>query len=336
MIIGILKETSPEETRIAATPQTAVSFQKAGFDVWIEQSAGIKAGFEDNLFKQSGAQIKKDKKEILKNADIILKINAPDKEETTLYKQKATLIGNLQNLSQPVIESLKTKHAACFALEKMPRLSRAQPFDILSSQNNLAGYQAVIKAASLAKNIFPMMITSAGTLPPLKVLVIGIGVAGLQAVATAKRLGAKVYAYDIREEAKEQSQSLGAVFIENIKSFLPETNILITSAFSTGKKAPLLIKKADIDLMPAGAVLIDMAAEFGGNIEGSLNGKTILYQSKLIDGNSRLETEIPTSASILFANNLLNFVMFLTSNATDKISVDMTDPILKETCIMKG
>ena len=336
MIIGILKETFPEETRIAATPQTTASFQKAGFDVWIEQSAGIKAGFEDNLFKQSGAKIKKDKKEILKNADIILKINAPDKEETTLYKQKATLIGNLQNLSQPVIESLKTKHAICFALEKMPRLSRAQPFDILSSQNNLAGYQAVIKAASLTKNIFPMMITSAGTLPPLKVLVIGIGVAGLQAVATAKRLGAKVYAYDIREEAKEQSQSLGAVFIENIKSFLPETNILITSAFSAGKKAPLLIKKADIDLMPAGAVLIDMAAEFGGNIEGSLNGKTILYQSKLIDGNSRLETEIPTSASILFANNLLNFVKFLTSNATDKISVDMTDPILKETCIMKG
>ena len=336
MIIGILKETFPEETRIAATPQTTASFQKAGFDIWIEQSAGIKAGFEDNLFKQSGAQIKKDKKEILKNADIILKINAPDKEETTLYKQKATLIGNLQNLSQPVIESLKTKHAACFALEKMPRLSRAQPFDILSSQNNLAGYQAVIKAASLAKNIFPMMITSAGTLPPLKVLVIGIGVAGLQAVATAKRLGAKIYAYDIREEAKEQSQSLGAVFIENIKSFLPETNILITSAFSAGKKAPLLIKKADIDLMPAGAVLIDMAAEFGGNIEGSLNGKTVVYQSKLIDGNSRLETEIPTSASILFANNLLNFINLLTSNATDKISIDMTDPILKETCIMKG
>lgn len=336
MIIGILKEAFPKETRVAATPQTTSAFKKAGFDIWVEQSAGINAGFDDTFFKQAGAQIKKDKKEILRNADIILKINAPDKDEAILYKPQTVLIGNLQNLTPQSFEELKKKLTTCFALEKMPRISRAQPFDILSSQNNLAGYQAVIKAASLSQKSFPMMITSAGTLPPIKVLVTGIGVAGLQAIATAKRLGAKVYAYDIREDTKEQSQSLGAVFIENIKSFLPETDILITSAFSTGKKAPLLIKKTDIDSMPSGAVLIDMAAEFGGNIEGSINGQTIFHQSKLIDGNSRLETEIPMSASTLFANNLLNFVNFLTSNATDKISADMTDPLLKETCIMKG
>lgn len=336
MIIGILKESFPNETRVAATPQTTASFKKAGFEVWIESSSGNKAGFEDESFKQSGTHIKKDKKEILKNADIVLTVNAPTTAEAKLYKSKTILIGNMQDLTQPTFEEFQKKLTTCFALEKMPRLSRAQPFDILSSQNNLAGYQAVIKAAALSKNIFPMMMTSAGTLSPLKVLVIGIGVAGLQAIATAKRLGAKVYSSDIREEAKEQSQSLGAVFIDNIKSILPEINILITSAFSAGKKAPLLIQKSDIDSMPPDAVLIDMAADFGGNIAGTIPNQITFHHTKLIYGNSRLETEIPTSASILLANNLFNFVTFLISKPTEGLSADMMDPLLKETCIMKG
>lgn len=337
MIIGILNQTSEFETRTVATPQTVSLLKKLGFDIFIESNSGLSAGFGNDDYQNAGAAIYKNPTEIISKSDILLCLSAPKISDLKKLKPQTTLIGNFQDLTDTsALSDLQKKQITCFALEKLPRLSRAQPFDILSSQSNLAGYRAVIEAVELSGQAAPMMITSAGTLPPLKFLIIGAGVAGLQAIATAKRLGGKVYASDPREETKDQIKSLGATPVEDIKTILMQCNIIITSAFSAGKEAPLIITGAMLEQLPKGAVLIDMAAQYGGNIEGAKNFEIIRRDSRIIYGNSNLAAKIPYSASLLLANNFYNFINYIYSPENKTISPDFNDPLISGIVLTKG
>lgn len=336
MIIGLIKETAAFETRVAATPASAGNFIHAGFKILALSNCGQSSGFDDASYRDVGVTIKTSPADILSQADITLKVNAPTSTEIELIKPRSFLVGDMSSLTSTQVKQLKSKHITCFGLERLPRISRAQSFDILSSQNNLAGYQAVIKALSFSTKAAPMMITSAGTIPPLKFLIIGAGVAGLQAAATAKRVGGKVYVSDPRPEVKEQVSSVGASLITDISKLLPQINIIISSAFGPDKKAPLILKKPQLNLLPQGSVIIDMAARFGGNIEGSQDHQDIAFSHGIICGCSNLATEIPTSSSILFANNLCNFVLSCYSAATASFSPDFSDELISSTCITKG
>lgn len=329
MIITTIKEPSGEN-RVAITPQTVKNYISKGFEVIIESNTGKNSGFDDSSYISAGGQIKKNANEILRQSDILLKVSPPTIDELKHIKKSSMILADFRNsLSEELLFQIKSKSLNCFALEKMPRISKAQSFDILSSQDSLSGYQAVIKAAELLNRSIPMMITSAGTLAPQKFLIIGIGVAGLQAIATAKRLGAKVYAHDIRPETSEQAQSLGAIFTDNRKEHFSDTDVIITSAYSSNKKAPLLIKKTDIKTMKKGAILIDMAVSNGGNIEGSRENKTIEIFSCKVYANSNLANQIPQSSGILYANNLSNFVDYLLKTP----NLNKKDEIIKKTLI---
>ena len=212
MIIGTINQTTAFETRVCITPQTAAELRRLGFDVLVEQSAGLKAGFSDKEYQNAGAEIKSSAAGICQKCDILLCLSPPTSAEIEKIKENTVIIGILEDIDN-LPAALKKKKATCLALENLPRLSRAQPFDILSSQNNLSGYRAVIEAVGLSRKSSAMMITSAGTLPPLRFLIIGLGVAGLQAVATAKRLGGKVYVNDPRPETKEQAPSFGSAYV---------------------------------------------------------------------------------------------------------------------------
>ena len=337
MIIGILNQTSEFETRTVATPQTVSLLKKLGFDIFIESNSGLSAGFDNDDYQNAGAAIHKNPTEIISKSNILLCLSAPKISDLKKLKPQTPLIGNFQDLTDTsALSDLQNKQITCFALEKLPRLSRAQPFDILSSQNNLAGYRAAVEAVELSGQAAPMMITSAGTLPPLKFLIIGAGVAGLQAIATAKRLGGKVYASDPREETKDQIKSLGATPVEDIKTILMQCNIIITSAFSAGKEAPLIITGAMLEQLPKGAVLIDMAAQYGGNIEGAKNFEIIRRDGRIIYGNSNLAAKIPYSASLLLANNFYNFINYIYSPENKTISPDFNDPLISGIVLTKG
>ncbi|MBQ9236012.1 MAG: NAD(P)(+) transhydrogenase (Re/Si-specific) subunit alpha [Alphaproteobacteria bacterium] len=337
MIIGITKETSPFETRVALTPQTAQNFRKSGFEIMMEQHAGAKACFTDGEYAAQGVEIKASAAEVLTKCDIWLKISAPSIQEIKHLKNYSFVIGDLQNHQLAAyFAQLKARHITCYALNQLPRISRAQPFDILSSQNNLAGYQAVVRAAGLAAISFPLMITSAGTIIPAKVLVIGVGVAGLQAIATAKRLGAKVYAFDINPELKEPAQSAGAQFIDDFVPMLESFDIIITGAFSADKQAPLLITEEMFSRLHPRAVLIDMAAAYGGNIAKSVNHKTTRCHNCIIYASGNLAAEVPHTASLLAANNFYNFVTYLYSAQNDSLHIDFQDPLIASTLLTEG
>ena len=357
MIIAILKEIKPYETRVAATPQTVKKYIDLGFKIQIETNAGELAGFSDEDFKIAGADIKNSAIETVVNSDIIIKINAPLPEEIKLFNSSQIILANFNNTISP---SLVSKHITGFALEKMPRISRAQNMDILSSQNNLAGYQAVIKAFSLLPKVAPLMMTAAGTITPAKVLILGVGVAGLQAIATAKRLGAVVYASDVRPEVKEQVESLGGKFIsietnndvstsggyvknvssnylarqkEAIIKLLPQIDVVITSALVIGKKAPVLLNKKMLKYLPQNSVVVDMASSSGGNVEGSVNNQMTKYNNLKIFGGGDLITEVPNSASHLFAQNIFNFINFISLSNPKKLNFN--DEIITATCVCK-
>lgn len=342
MIIAILKEITPHETRVAITPQIVKKYVDLGFKVHIETKAGELAGFSDEDFKTAGGIIKNSAQQTISKANIIIKINAPLSEEINLFQPSQVIIANFHHT---IPSALVSKQVICFALEKMPRISRAQNIDILSSQNNLAGYQAVIKAFNLLPKVAPLMMTAAGTIPPAKVLILGVGVAGLQAIATAKRLGAIVYGSDIRPEVKEQVESLGGKFISansndnnsqqenNIFKLLPQIDIVITSALIPAQKAPLLINKTMLKLLPPHSVIIDMASSSGGNVEGSINAKITKFNNLKIYGGGDLITEIPNSASHLFAQNLFNFINFISPSTPQELNFN--DEIISATCICK-
>ncbi len=337
MIIGTIKETMSFENRVAISPASTKKLIDLGFKVIIEKNAGIHSGFSDNQYISSGAIIKNNFQEVLKTTNILLQVNIPEPKQLKHLKPQSVIIGNLKKLKdKKTISFLQSLKTTCFALEKLPRISKSQSFDILSSQDNLIGYQSVITASNLCKKIFPLMITSAGTIPPLKVLIIGVGVAGLQAIATAKRLGAKVFAFDIREEAVNQIKSLNAIFVNNLNSIIQDVDIIITSAFQQNKAAPKTIDDNLLKHLKNGSIIIDLAAEYGGNTNHTQNFKLVKLPNCSIYGNSNLSTLIPNTASTLYANNLANFVEYIYSAEQKNIILDFNDIIISETCIMKG
>ena len=334
--IAVLKEAD-EESRTAAIPETVKKFIGLGAEVAVERGAGEKASIADGDYEAAGATVG-DRSAILNDADIILCVNGPDPASLGSAKKGAQLVGALDPAGQrQAIDGYAKAGLEALAMEWMPRITRAQSMDILSSQSNLAGYKAVVDAASAFGRAFPMMMTAAGTVSPAKVFVMGVGVAGLQAIATAKRLGAQVSATDVRSATKEQILSLGAkpIFVENVAGIegegsggyatemsedyqkaqaelvsghIAKQDIVITTALIPGRPAPRLISDAQIGTMKPGSVIVDLAASAGGNVEGTVGGKTVEKHGVTIIGASNLARTLAADSSALFARNLFNFL----------------------------
>jgi NAD(P) transhydrogenase subunit alpha len=336
MKIAVLKEAAGE-TRCAAIPETVKKFAALGAEVAVERGAGAGASIADSDFEAAGAKVGSPK-DVLKGAGVILCVNGPDASELAGVEQGALLVGALDPAGRrKAIDGYASAGLDALAMEWMPRITRAQSMDILSSQSNLAGYKAVVDAANAYGRAFPMMMTAAGTVSPAKVFVMGVGVAGLQAIATARRLGAQVSATDVRSATKEQIQSLGAkpIFVENVagiegegaggyatemspeyqkaqaelvSSHIAKQDIVVTTALIPGKPAPRLISDAQIATMRPGSVIVDMAASAGGNVEGTVAGQSVEKHGVSIIGASNLARSLAADASALFARNLYNFL----------------------------
>ncbi|MBF0563024.1 MAG: Re/Si-specific NAD(P)(+) transhydrogenase subunit alpha [Alphaproteobacteria bacterium] len=368
MQIAIPKERRDHELRVSASPDTVKKFVGLGFDVIVETGAGDGASFTDEAFSAAGAHIAEDAAATLKNADIVLKIQRPltaaeGTDEIALLKKGAILIAGLAALTNRAdVEVYAAAGITAFAMELMPRISRAQSMDILSSQSNLAGYKAVVDAAAAFSRALPMMMTAAGTVAPAKVLVLGAGVAGLQAIATAKRLGAIVFAFDVRAAVKEQVESLGGKFIvvdeaamkqaetkggyakemdEDFKKkqaaaiheTLKKTDIAISTALIPGRPAPVLITEEMVKDMRPGSVIVDLAVEAGGNCPLSEFGKTVVKHGVKLIGPANLPSTISTDASSLFAKNLLNFLTPMVDKQSKTLKIDWADDTVKGTCV---
>ena len=361
MKIVSLLEDQKIEKRIAITPEIAKKYIALGFEVSLSENYGEHLGFDDNEYKELGVKIFKDEKEIINSADIIVQLGLPSDEKISLIKENQTLIGVLNPYNnKEKIESLAKNKINIFSLELLPRITRAQSMDILSSQANLAGYKAVIESFANFEKAVPMMMTAAGTIPAAKVLVVGAGVAGLQAIATAKRMGAIVFATDVRMASKEQVESLGGKFLmvkdaENLETeggyakeaseefkkkqeeLLGETlkkiDIVICTALIPGKKAPLIIKGSMIDNMQSGSVIYDLAAVQGGNAEFTDVDKIVVKNGVKIMGETNILNKLPVSASNLYSKNVFNFVSNLYDKENNKINVNLEDEIIEKTLI---
>ena len=356
MIIGVLKEPTPE-TRVSLLPEHIVLLKKWKVDVLIESNAGLTAFAEDEKYVEAGAKICS-REDIEKLAAVILSINI---QLTAFHCQPATiLLGIFQPLFYPqLIQGFADKALTVFSMDMLPRTTRAQSMDVLSSQANIAGYKAVLTAANLYPKYFPMFMTAAGSVPPAKVLILGAGVAGLQAIATSKRLGAVVEVFDTRPAVKEEVMSLGAKFVEvegaadaskaggyaveqteefmqrqkaKIAESVAKADIIITTAQIPGKKAPVLITTEMINAMKSGSVIIDMAAATGGNTTLTQNDTTIQYNGVCIAGNSYLPATMPSDASKLYGKNVLNFLQLII-NKEGELNLNFEDDLVKGTCI---
>ena len=364
MKIVILNEGA-SDSRVSASPETVKKINEMNHAVYVQKGAGIKSNFLDQDYEENGAKIFEDEN-VIREADVIFKINKPSKDQIDLFKEDSILIAALDPFNNPdLIEDLRNKKIISFAMELMPRITRAQSMDVLSSQSNLAGYQAVINASKLFNKALPMMMTAAGTIAPAKVMVFGAGVAGLQAIATAKRLGAIVSATDVRVVAKEQVESLGGKFImvesdeledaetsggyakemsaefktkqaELISRTLSGQDIVICTALIPGKKAPVLISENQVKSMKPGSIIIDLASESGGNCECSKSGEMINIDEVLVVGAKNITSEIAQDASSLFAKNLLNFFMILLDSETNEININWEDEIVTGTALTKN
>ena len=339
MQIAVPKETKERERRVALTPDVVGSLVKQGFQCTVEAGAGLNSYFPDDAYVAAGAEIISDKAKLYGNADVVLKVNAPEEEEVKLMKAGSILISFMWAATNPsLVEACAKNNISAFSVDAIPRISRAQKMDALSSQSNLAGYKTVLLAANSLGKIFPLMMTAAGTLKPAKIVIMGAGVAGLQAIATAKRLGAIVEVSDIRPETKEQVQSLGGKFIEvkgdeSIKTeggyvksvsedflkkqqellykHITEADIVITTALIPGKKAPVLVTEDMVKGMRMGSVIVDMATEQGGNCVLSELNKTVVKHGVTIIGESNLPSLLPLNASDLYAKNISTFLLHL-------------------------
>lgn len=368
MKIAVPKELHKDEGRVAASPETVKKYIDMGFEVSVEKGAGLNSSVSDDDFKNAGAKIQSGK-DLYKNANLILKVQKPmlkseGTDEVSLYEKGATVVASVSAMTSP--DHLKTYEKAginIIAMELVPRITRAQSMDILSSQSNLAGYKAVLDATEHLDKAMPMMMTAAGTISPAKVLIIGAGVAGLQAIATARRLGAVVSAFDVRAVAKEQVESLGASFIEvegetaegkggyakevsddykkrqaqKLKEELAKSDIVISTALIPGRPAPKIITADMVKGMSAGSVIVDLAVEMGGNCELSEFGKVVEKHGVKIVGHANVPSRLARDASKLYAKNLLNFVTLLFDKEANTLNFNMEDEILKDaTVVLNG
>jgi NAD(P) transhydrogenase subunit alpha len=364
MKLAIPKETRAHERRVAASPESAKRLVAMGLEVLVESGAGLGASYTDDAYRAAGASIVEDTGALYHDADIVLKVQRPQPgDEVARLKHGAVLIGILQPLQhRDEASSWAAAGLTSFAVDLLPRITRAQAMDVLSSQSNLAGYKAVVDAAAAYGHAFPMMMTAAGTVPPARVVVMGAGVAGLQAIATARRLGAIVSAFDVRAVAKEQVQSLGATFIEvdanaqdaetaggyaremgedyqrrqreKVHETLKKQDIAICTALIPGRQAPVLITAEMIADMKPGSVIVDLAAEAGGNAEGTKYGETVVTANGVtIIGPANMPSQIATDASALYARNLVAFLGLIVDKETGQIKLDMNDEIIKGTLV---
>jgi NAD(P) transhydrogenase subunit alpha len=360
MKIAVPKETKERERRVALTPDVVSQLVKAGFECMVEANAGLNSYFDDESYRAAGAVIVPTAKDIYSSADVLLKVNAPSPEEISWMKKDAVLISLMFAATNPqTVEACLKAGVNAFSMDAIPRISRAQKMDVLSSQANLAGYKSVIIGAAALGKIFPLLMTAAGTIKPSKVVIMGAGVAGLQAIATAKRLGAIVEVSDIRPETKEQVQSLGGKFIEMkadesvkteggyvkgvseeflknqqalIAKHVADADLVITTALIPGRKAPVLITDEMVKSMRRGSVIVDMAVEQGGNCTMSELNKTVEKEGVIIIGESNIPSLLPLNASQLYAKNIATFLTHLATK--DAFKYELEEEITKGSLII--
>lgn len=359
MRIAVPREKQPGEARVALVPESVKKLVTAGVEVGIEAGAGIRAGFPDADYETAGASIM-GRNDLLPEADILACVNRPEPDDISRLKPSAVIIGFLKPLDEPAaLESIIARKLTAFAMELVPRTTRAQSMDALSSMATVAGYKAVLIAAERLPRMFPMLMTAAGTVPPAKVLVLGAGVAGLQAIATARRLGAVVEAYDVRAAAGQDVKSLGAKFLEvdlggietqdaggYAKELSPEalqrgrdmvakraavSDVVITTAQVPGRKAPLMLTEEAVNSMRPGAVIVDLAASTGGNVAYTRPGEDVQHNGVTILGPLNLPATVAGHASQLYSRNLTSFMALI--NDKGNLKIDMKDDILKGACV---
>jgi len=369
MIVGVVAETFPGEARVALVPPGVQQLKKAGIEVLIEPGAGVKAGYEDQAYTDKGATLAADRAEVWKRSDVVLQVRClganPDegRADLELMRSGQTVIGTCEPLTEHAANAaVAATGAALFSMEMMPRITRAQSMDILSSMATIAGYKAVLLAADALPKIFPMMMTAAGTLAAARVFVVGAGVAGLQAIASARRLGATVHAYDVRPVVREQVESLGGKFVEleletdtaedaggyakelgedfytkqreMMLSVVAESDVVITTAAIPGKKAPTLVTREMVEGMRRGSVVVDLAAERGGNCELTVPGERVDHNGVSIIGPLNIPSAIPFHASQMYSKNIVTFLLHLVNEG--ELVVDLEDEITSGTLIARA
>jgi NAD(P) transhydrogenase subunit alpha len=358
--VAVPKETAPGERRVALVPQILKKLTEAGFEITVEAGGGAEASFSDREYEEAGAAIASSRDELLRGAEGVVKVQKPSGEEIEQLPQGSILIGFLQPLTDPEgIERLARRGVVGFALESVPRITRAQPMDALSSQATVSGYKAGLLAADRLPRFFPMLMTAAGTVPPAKVLVLGAGVAGLQAIATARRLGAVVSGYDVRPVVREQVESLGATFLdlgvvgeetaggyarelteedqrrqqEELERRIPEFDAVITTALIPGRPAPKLIPDSAVAAMRDGSVIVDLAAEAGGNTNLTVPGEEVVREGVTIVGLTNLPSTVPVHASQLYARNVEALLTHLAPGG--ELALDWEDEITAGACVTR-
>ena len=361
MNLSSISENHNIEKRIAVTPEIAKKYISLGFNLTLPKNYGVHLGFRDEDYKNLGVNLINNEEEIIKNSEIFIQLGLPDEDKLPLFRENQTLIGSLNAfLNKEKLDKLNSKKINCFSLEMLPRITRAQSMDILSSQANLAGYKAVVEAFQAYEKAIPMMMTAAGTIPAAKVLVVGAGVAGLQAIATAKRMGAVVFATDVRMASKEQVESLGGKFLtvegsdnfetdggyakeasddfkkkqeELLSETLKKIDIIICTALIPGREAPKIIKENMFKNLQPGSVIYDLAAAQGGNTAFTEVDKIVEKDSVKILGEANILNKLPISASNLYAKNVFNFVSNLYDKENKKLNINLEDEIIEKTLI---
>jgi NAD(P) transhydrogenase subunit alpha len=360
MNIGVPRETVAGENRVALIPDAVAQLVKTGMTVSVEARAGVGSSFTDDDYQKAGATVVGTATALLAGTDLVVKVRPPSVDEAGKLREGAVLVSFLHVSTNPaLLETLKARKITAFGMEAVPRISRAQKMDALSSQASVAGYKAVLMAAAALPRYFPMLMTAAGTIAPARVLVIGAGVAGLQAIATAKRLGAQVWGYDIRAAVKEQVESLGGKFLEfdigvkdaegkggYAKELTPEQkqkqqrmladkikefDVVITTAAVPGRPAPKLVMKESVAGMKPGSVIVDVAAESGGNCELTEPGRDVVKHGVTILGPDNLPATVPVHASQMYARNVVELIKLMTKDG--KLNLDFNDEVIRETCV---
>jgi H+-translocating NAD(P) transhydrogenase subunit alpha len=359
MRVAVPRETAPGERRVALVPETVSKLHDAGFEIRVERGAGMAAGFPDEGYAEVGAELA-DAGSLLSGAGAVVRVAAPSEQEADALASGTVLVGFLQPLTDPEgIARLRERGVVAFAMESIPRITRAQPMDALSSQATVAGYKAVLLAADRIAKLFPMLMTAAGTIAPVRALVIGAGVAGLQAIATARRLGAVVSGFDVRSAVKEQVESLGASFLDlgvraeetaggyaseltpqeqarqqaALEERIPEFDVVITTAAVPGRPAPKLIPRSAVESMRPGSVIVDVAAESGGNCELTVPGEVVEHDSVAIVGTTNLPSLMAFHASQLYSRNVASLLQHLAPNG--ELVLDWEDEITAGACVTR-